>query len=263
MLFSRKFCIVTLAFFMINGLSGCTYQEKGGSVHGEKEQEEKLVLQDLAFDRDGDEEYRIEIDENGTPETYLVLTDDYNGNCLLLREYLLDEPMPYHHAGLYCAYYEDSDIDHYLNGEFLERFSEEFQECIEESTIVITAKESLGHGGDVTTAIDRKVFLLSFTELGYRGRIYLKEGEPLSYFDSLASRIAYYKDGKAEGWWLRTPSTADHDMVCGITSRGGEGVSGVVGPPPIGPYKASIRPAFCLKGDIRVMKQDDHYILAE
>ena len=261
MLFSRNFCIVTLSFFMISGLSGCAYQEKTENEQGEKGQEEKLVLRDLAFDRDGNGEYRIEIDENGTPETYLVLTDDYNGNCLLLREYLLDEPMPYHHAGLYCAYYEDSDIDHYLNGEFLERFSEEFQECIEESTIVITAKESLGHGGDVTTAIDRKVFFLSYTEVGYRGRIYLEEGEPLSYFNSLSSRIAYYKDGKAGGWWLRTPSTADHNAVSGISRRGGEGVSAVAGP--VGPYKGGVRPAFCLKGDIPVMKQDGYYILAE
>ena len=263
MLCLRKCCIVIFGVLMINGLSGCAYQEQTESEQGEKGQEEKLILRDLAFDRDGDGEYKIEIDENGTPETYLVLTDDYNGNCLLLREYLLDEPMPYHHAGLYCAYYEDSDIDHYLNGEFLERFSEEFQERIEESTIVITAKESMRFGGDVTTAVDRKVFFLSYTEVGYRGRIYLEEGEPLSYFNSLSSRIAYYKDGKAGGWWLRTPSTADHNAVSGISRRGGEGVSGVVGPPPIGPYKGGVRPAFCLKGDIPVMKQDDHYILAE
>ena len=260
MVFFKGYWIVMLAALLI---SGCAFHKELGKEEKRVQQEEGLVLQDLAFDHDGKEEYRIQIEEDGNLESYLVLTDDYNGNCLLLREYLLDEPMRYNHAKLYSAYYEDSDIDSYLNGEFLERFSESFLDQIEDSTIVITAKESLGIGGELTTTIRRKVFLLSFEEMGLRSRIRLPEGEALSYFSSLESRIAYYKDGEADGWWARTPSTADHDVVGGINSLGGMGTSGVLGPPPIGPYKSGIRPAFCLKGDIPIIKREEHYIFVE
>ena len=259
MMFFKGYWIVMLVAL----ISGCVTHEELGKEERMTQQEEGLVLRDLAFDHDGKEGYRIQIEEDGNLESYLVLTDDYNGNCLLLREYLLDEPMRYNHAKLYSAYYEDSDIDSYLSGEFLERFSESFLDQIEDSTIVITAKESLGIGGEVTTTIMRKVFLLSYTELGKKLRTYLQEGERLSYFSDIDSRIACYKNGKPEAWWLRTPSIASYDIAGGVGSNGVAGGSPIIGPLPIGPYKSGVRPAFCLKGDIPIVKQDGHYILAD
>jgi hypothetical protein len=223
---------------------------------------EPKELQDLAYNPDRDTPYRIGIEEDGTFVPYLVLTDDYNGNCMLLREYLLDEPRPYNTGGD-GSYYENSEIDRYLNEEFMKRFPANLSNKIVDSTIVITALKSLGIGGRDTTTITRKVFLLSYSELHVSGsRTNLKEGEPLAYFTERYSRVACYKNGEAGSWWLRTANTADRDVVCGVSIDGVVGSGGLLGLD--GPYLNGVRPAFCLSRDTKVMKNDDElYVLVQ
>lgn len=213
-------------------------------------------LQDLGSKEGQEVRNRVYIEEDGTKVPYILLTDNYCGNCLLLREYLLDEPMRFNNNGWYAAYYEDSEVDLFLNKEFCSRISEVVRDSIIDSTIEITAKDSLGVGGKDTISIIRKVFLLSYTEVNMSGsRTNLIEGVPLKYFSDKESRVAYYYDGREGSWWLRTPNTADVDVVCGVSIDGAVGVGGIGGDG--GEYLNGVRPAFCLPKDTIVIENYD------
>jgi hypothetical protein len=251
-------CGILLVLMCCLFTAGCvpnSVDNGGNDSRGDWKEPKEPTLQDLAYNPDRDTPYRIGIEEDGAIVPYLVLTDDYNGNCLLLREYLLDEPMSYNTGGE-GSYYENSEIDRYLNGEFIKRFPANLSNKIVDSTIVITALKSLGIGGKETTTITRKVFLLSYAEVnGENSRTNLKEGEPLAFFKEKSSRVAYYKNGHAESWWLRTANTADRDVVCGVSIDGAIGEGGLLGL--AGPYLNAVRPAFCLSRDTKVMKNND------
>ena len=249
-IFYVAFAIMLICLF----LSSCM---KNNPNNGEENLDKKeLTLRDIAYNRTKKPDYRIGIEENGRTVPYLVLTDEYNGECLLLREFLLDEPMKYNVAKEYSGYYENSEIDKYLNEEFINRFSLELRNNIVDSTIVITARASLDGGGKNTTFITRKVFLLSFTEMNRNmgSRTNLKEGEPLEYFAKDSNRIAYYENGKAGSWWLRTPNAGYADVVCSVGIKGALGIGGINGPE--GEYLNGVRPAFCLSCETKIVKEE-------
>ena len=50
-------------------------------------------LEDIAYDVNPSGEYTVYLEENGIYKPYLVLTNNYNGNCLLLRKHVLNENM--------------------------------------------------------------------------------------------------------------------------------------------------------------------------
>jgi hypothetical protein len=259
-------CGILLVLMCCLFTAGCvpnSGDNSGNDNRGDWKEPKEPTLQDLAYNPDRDTPYRIGIEEDGAIVPYLVLTDDYNGNCLLLREYLLDEPRVYNSSGWYASYYENSEIDQYLNEEFIKRFPVDLRNDIVDSTIVITAQKSLGIGGKDTTTITRKVFLLSYAELHESGaRTNLKEGEPLAYFKEMPSRVAYYKNGQKGVWWLRTPSTADRGVVNSVITRGAIGLGGlgVLGEVSLN----GVRPAFCLSRDTKVMKNNDGlYVLVQ
>ena len=209
------------------------------------------MLRDIAYDVNKKSGYTVYIAENEEYVPYLVLTKDYNGNCLLLRERLLDEPRRYHPNGRYAAYYETSEIDGYLNNEFFDTLSSEVRNIIINSEIVITAKESLAVCGTETKTIERAVFLLSYSELGgEKSSTKLVEGKQLSYFKSDDSRIARYSSNRVGSWTLRTVNTWEDNFVCGVTIDGVAGSGGIGGG--LGDYVNGIRPAFCLPGDTAI-----------
>jgi hypothetical protein len=259
-------CGIILVLMCCLFTAGCvpnSVDNGGNDSRGDWKEPKEPTLQDLAYNPDRDTPYRIGIEEDGAIVPYLVLSDNYNGNCLLLREYLLDEPMSYNSGGWYASYYENSEIDQYLNGEFIKKFPADLSNKIVDSTIVITAQKSLGIGGKDTTTITRKVFLLSYAELHESGsRTNLKEGEPLDYFKEMSARVAYYNNGQAGSWWLRTANTANRAVVCGVTTDGAVGLGGIGGPGEL--YLNGVRPAFCLSRDTKVMKNDDGlYVLVQ
>ena len=91
------------------------------------------------------------------------------------------------------------------------------QKQIADSKIVITAKSSLGSCGKETTEINRKIFLLSHTELGLREHAGAAvEGKALKYFPNSMSRIAYLETGIAASWWLRTSYTVYHTAAYSV-----------------------------------------------
>lgn len=221
-------------------LSGCT------PILKEDSREKATMLQDIAYDGNTSFENTIYIKENNTYVPYLVLTDNYDGRCLLLRQYLLDEPYIYNTTDKETSsYYENSEIDIFLNKQFFHSLDKEIQENVVEQHIEITSEDSLGNKQKGTVFIDRNVFLLSMTELGYfERRIILKEGEPLEYFKTVESRIAPTNNMSIEFWWTRTPNSYTTNEVAVIDFGGGFGGSGIYGGGKL--YEHGVRPAFCM-----------------
>ncbi|MDR1736173.1 MAG: DUF6273 domain-containing protein [Oscillospiraceae bacterium] len=189
------------------------------------------TLGDIAYDVDKRHGYTVYITENDEPTPYLVLTDDYNGNVLLLRERLLDEAVKYNdygegyaaltEEGYQLGYYNHSIVDKYLNETFLPWIDAELQDSIVDSEITITAEESLGNHGKYVEQITRKSFLLSYTELGYEENIIHRiEGKSLKYFEDDSDRLIAYNSKEAWPWWLRTPVTSLFNSSYGIDQKG-------------------------------------------
>ncbi len=229
--------------FVVLCLIGCGCKDSGIK--------EARTLGELAYDENIELGYTVYLKENDTYVPYLVLTSDYNEHALLLRKELLEENHVFHEDGYgYASYYKDSAIDRFLNEEFVQLLEPEIQEAIVESEIIITAKESIGKAGEETELIERKVFLLSYAELGFTlfGAT-LKEGEALSYFQNPKNRIGYKKD-IATGWLLRSPAVHYFNMASGINKEGGYGGANA--------EKAyGVRPAFCLSDALEVELRDD------
>lgn len=233
-----------LVIFIFLLLCGCGVKNDSVCIKSPPE-----ILADLSYDAGGPG--RIYIKEDDVPVPYLVLTNHYNGNCLLVREYLLETPRIYNEPGRKSSYYEGSNIDCYLCKNFSSVFSDTLRQQMVDSEIEITAYESIGVGGKDIVKIQRTIFLLSYTELnGSPSRTNPKEGVPLDYFKEIENRIALHEDGTTGSWWLRTASIARTAMVCGVSKEGVVGSSGIYDPNPGGGYFSGVRPAFCLPGDM-------------
>lgn len=221
--------------------------------------DKNLTLEKIAYDKS----FRnpvVYIKEDNGYAPYLVLTSNYDGNVLLLRKYVLPESMPYlEHEPLwshfeYASYYEKSDIDKFLNTDFLETLSPDVRAAIVDTTIEVTDIESYDEWNYATHMIERKVFLLSTVELGVRGfdgSITTAEGKPLKYFRNkvYTKKIAYKEDGTASAYWTRTPDLMETCFVLYIGSKGIDAITPE--------YNLGVRPAFCMSRDTVVQKSDD------
>ena len=148
---------------------------------------------------------------------FLVLSADYGGNALLLRRDVLPEARPFNNYG---AAYEDSAIDRFLNGEYLQRL-DAVKDLIRASEIVVTDADALGVSGTAVKTLTRNVFLLSCAETGFTEIVNAgTEGAALSYFDAPEHRIAYGENGAAASWRLRTPDAYYASVVYGVGPDG-------------------------------------------
>lgn len=218
--------------------------------------ERSYTINDLAYDINKSLGYTVYLSENEQFVPYLVLTNNYDGNVLLLRKHLLDEMKPYNRLTDAPSYYKESEIDKFLNTEFYGILSDKVRDTIVNSTVIITDIESIGRAGTDTQNIQRNVFLLSYTETAQEeSLVNAVEGSFLKYFkdDSNAVR-AMTLSGEYQSWWLRTPNTAYFNTVYGISQDGYVGVSSVGGTEGI--YDNGVRPAFCLPKDTVVYKGD-------
>ena len=205
-----------------------------------------LTIRDIAYDFNKEKGFTIYILEHEQYNPYLVLTDDYNGNCLLLRKYLLNDMLPYNEQNDAPSYYRESKIDHFLNNEFFNSFSEKTQSIITLSEIDITDIDSIGIVGTDIIRIQRKVFLLSYTETTQEeSLVNAIEGNPLTIFIENSDLInAATSDNIAGSWWLRTPNTAYYNAVYAISPDGYVGVCRVGGSEI--EEGNGVRPAFCV-----------------
>ena len=224
----KKTFILCITFVIGIALCACS---------GEKEVKK---VSELAYDRT-DSTNLIFVLENGEYIPFLVLTNDYGGNTLLLRKEITDN---IRRISDYSAYYAKSEIDLYLNEDYLESLTE-LSQYLSTTSVEITCDDALGVSGLETETVERKVFLLSCNEVGISDSVNIApEGELLEYFRNEENRKAYL-DGELSSWWLRTPNTyyLSCSYVIGDNNKIGFTNS----------YDQNgIRPAFCVDGDMKI-----------
>ena len=143
------------------------------------------------------------------------------------------------------ASWSDSKIRNYLNGAFLEKFSEDDRKRILDTNVINNNNPWCDtDGGDATTD---KIFLLSLEEVvlyfGDSGQLKNLHKDAYRINDKYnTSRIAYNKAGEASSWWLRSPGS----MYYYATYVDGNGEINVSGEKVYDPY-ICIRPALWLK----------------
>ena len=214
------------------------------------------TLNELAYTMDKRNGNTVYIrEETAGYQPYLVVDNDYNGdgNVLLLRKYVLDEWQTYHIYYQRAAYYENSNLDDYLSNRYLDTLQEELSARIVQSRIEIIAKSAYYGEDPDTIQIERKAFLLSFSEMAPRGSPngYIHEGKPLNYFYDDPGRMAVTdENGKASGWWLRTPSMAGDTVAIAVGSDGRIGFAAV-------DNYIGVRPAFCLPRDVGIEESEE------
>lgn len=213
--------------------------------------DEPQILEDIAYDVDASHGYTVYIKENEEYVPYLVLTNDYGGNCLLLRKYVLSESKRYNTVynddpEYIAAYYEDSEVDVFLNTEYLTSIVS-YDSLLIESNVEIAAKNNFPICGSETTYIKRKIFLLSLCEVTGHQSEGIREGERLEYFQDKYRAIATTVDGMPTTWWVRTPSTRGTTLVHSIGKKGQVIIGGIM--TIAGETVGGIRPAFCLRRD--------------
>lgn len=108
--------------------------------------------------------------------------------------------------------YENSTIHRWLNDDFLNLLDPKIQNAIMQ--VKLPYRKGAGYGTAITSGtsgLPAKVFLLSGYEVGWTtgtSSYFPADGACLSYFVGTAAadakRIAYL-NGKATGWWLRSP----------------------------------------------------------
>ena len=234
---------ITLCLILIGGCNQVSMQTM---------KEHNLTVNDISYDKNKNLGYTVYLTENEVFIPYLVITNDYDGNALLIRKHLLDELKPYNGQSLVPSYYGESQIDIFLNDVYLNSLADSIKEKIIDSTVIITDIESIGRVGTDTCNIQRKIFLLSYTETAQEESLAnAVEGNPLQYFkDDMDAVRTTSGSGEYMSWWLRTPNTAYFNTVYGISPEGYVGVCSVGGTEGI--HDNGVRPAFCFPKDTAV-----------
>ena len=204
------------------------------------------LIGEISFDSNYKGEPIVYILENDNYVPFIVVTNNYNGNTLLLRRDILPTAC---RVNDYSGYYKDSVIDKFLNFEYLSTLSS-INNSIILSSISITSESALGVSGSEVENIDRKVFLLSLYEIGINTSINAgAEGVPMEYFEKIKNRIAY-TDGVARSWWLRSPNTYYFSCVYGVGANGRIGNGNAFD-------ENGIRPALCVPSTLPISVRED------
>lgn len=209
----RNFLIFAIAVIM----GGCGVINKGSESKSDIKRKNPTVIGDLAYDEENPWGYRIYIEEDGKYVPFIVLTSNYNGNCLLLREFLLDDLYSYNSSGEYGSYYNGSNIDKFLNENYYLEISESTRRLIAESEIEITSKSAIDTHNDKIEIIKRYIFILSANEV----------------------------NGALVGG----------NTIMGISYNGSIGMGGIN--TIAGISENAVRPAFCISTDIPIIQSED------
>jgi hypothetical protein len=119
---------ILITLLIMSAVCGCGVMKKGNSTGN-------LMLKDIAYDKNKKSGYTVYLKENASYIPFLVLTKDYNGNTLLLREKVMEED---HVFNDYVGYYRDSLIDKYLSSDYLAMLDPVIQNNIPNTEIAIT-----------------------------------------------------------------------------------------------------------------------------
>lgn len=127
---------------------------------------------------------------------------------------------------------ETSDIQAYLNGDWMNRYDPDVTEAIKQ--VKIPYRQGGGSGGtdqNGANGLSCKIFLLSGREVGWDSsdhQYFPNDGAKLDYFlsgnDSSAQQKRIAKlNGSATYWWLRSPRTYNTYSVWLVDSNGNYG----------------------------------------
>lgn len=230
---SKKILYIIISITMCLPLVGCSTKTDPSTI-GE-----------LAYDINKTHGYTTYVKENNQYVPYLVLTNDYNGNTLLLRKEALPQDCQFSKVNDNDNdYYAESNVDSYLNSEYYNTLSDSVKEIITTSKIQITKDYP-----DISEVeeIERKIFLLSCTEVNIDLSIVNTEGIPLEYFAKKEHMLCQNGENYV-GWWLRSNYLPERSMVCCISDAGVIGGEGVQ-------YSGGVRPAFCIPSSSTIIKK--------
>lgn len=173
--------------------------------------------------------------ENGIFTQYIKVKNSYEGTgrSLVLRRYVTHQDAVYSSNKLYGQ----TATDAWLNSDFLARFDTITQNAISAVPIEVIAS------GDTTEFINRRAFILSLSEYQSPNTYMARNGDPGTFFDSDAKRVALL-NGIPVAQHSRT-STYSFDYFGVITETGTNtrlAISTIAG----------VRPAFTLPVDFQV-----------
>ena len=179
----------------------------------------------------------IILNENGAPINYLIVNQGipedsalYDASCdgtwLLRKDIAENRVWDSGNSNVL----EASDIQAYLNGDWMNRYDPDVAEAIKQ--VKIPYRQNGGSGGtdrSGSNGMSCKIFLLSGKEVGWDSsdnQYFPNDGAKLSYFldgtgSSANSKRVAKLNGSATGWWLRSPLTDDTNNVWTVYSDGG------------------------------------------
>ena len=233
-----------LSLVLAAGITGCDISTDGSDILMKDNSE--TTLKDIAFDKTKDHINNLYILEGDVMVPFGVVKSEYKQNAtLLVRRDVLPSALRFND---YSSYYENSEIDQYLNNSYAQDL-ESVKDSMVAVPIDITSKESIGSVGNDTIKIERSIFLLSYIEVGLSpSPTSSSEGLALEYFKKPPNRITYTDErhGRSPAsWFLRTPNTYFDSAVYSIGPNGEIGTGNANN-------ENGIRPAICLKSDISV-----------
>lgn len=197
---------------------------------------------------------------NGTKTEFIVVhqgkpsslyDDSCNGTWLLMKD--IYENRQWDSSNVNNL--ENSTIQSYLNGTFLNLFDSNIKDVVKQ--VKIPYRKNGGSGGtdqSGANGLSCKIFLLSGYEVGWTSsdnQYFPHDGAKLDYFTASSGgnskRIANF-NGSDYYWWLRSPSTKNTYDVGYVTSTGACGNRGTAH----GEY--GIRPAFIIPSETNISK---------
>ena len=144
----------------------------------------------------------VKLKENGVPQEFYVAKHGYptngNGRTLLVRRYIYDTRQ-WHTSNVNA--YASCTLDSWFNNTYYNLLDADIKAQIAAVAIPYTP----GNGNNSVSALSRKVFALSVTELGRTASYANVEGSALPIASTL--QIAYNSSGGAVVQWTRSPLT--------------------------------------------------------
>ena len=176
----------------------------------------------------------IKILENGAPVEYMIVNqglpssmyDASCDGCWVLRKDIAEKRA----WSSLDNDYKKSDIQAYLNGSWLSRYSAGVLSQIKQVKIPYVNGTGSGPVASGANGLSCKIFLLSGYELGWTtsdDSEFPHDGAKLAYFSSGTGsaannkRIANY-NGSATHWWLRSPNIHSPSLVWRVLASGSD-----------------------------------------
>lgn len=223
---------IALSGILVFALSAC-------ETLGDNKKEPPTVVGQIAYNCASEYGYTLYITEGGKKVPYVVLTNNYQDHTLLLRKEILAIKTYSEESD---NYYAASNVDRYLQEQYLTLFENDFKKIL--STVDIDISCEFPNETKKET-ISRKAFLLSASEVGLNSDLlYIKTGKTLSYFYNEKNLVAEYESNKCS-WYLRSAYLEDRSLVCGVSATGQTGGGSVS-------YSSGVRPAICVPNNLPI-----------